>query len=172
MCMLHPFFSIFSECQAPPIGLEYELQRFRSFSLEPYGRKYSWNDAEEDGGKKRFCPWWRPLISRRTRCSVGCPSLLRSSSGLFNAWLLWHSRLLLWSPRLAAMLDGHCSAFLVGSSGVQRGSSWASAVASPGPVAGTGSLDLLRHPGCVHGASRRKFAPGRRVGSYMFVPLC
>ena len=45
-------FSVFGECQAPPIGLEYEQQRFRSFSVDPYGRKYSWNDDEEDGGKK------------------------------------------------------------------------------------------------------------------------
>ena len=39
--MLRVFFSIFGECQAPPIGLEYELQRFQSFSVEPCGRKYS-----------------------------------------------------------------------------------------------------------------------------------
>ena len=32
--------------------IEYELQRFLMFSVYPYGRKYSWNDAEEDGGKK------------------------------------------------------------------------------------------------------------------------
>ena len=43
---------VFGECQALPIGLEYELQRFRSFSVDPYGCKYSWNDAEEDRGKK------------------------------------------------------------------------------------------------------------------------
>ena len=46
------FFSAFGELQAPPIGLEYELQRFESFSVDPFGRKYSRNDAEEDGGKK------------------------------------------------------------------------------------------------------------------------
>ena len=52
MHMLRLFFSAFGEFQAPPIGLEYELQRFWSFSVDPYGRNYSWNDAEEDGGKK------------------------------------------------------------------------------------------------------------------------
>ena len=46
------FFSALGELQAPPIGLEYELQRFESFSVDPFGRKYSRNDAEEDGGKK------------------------------------------------------------------------------------------------------------------------
>ena len=42
--------------------LEYELQRFRSFSVDPYGRKYSWNNAKEDGEKKDcFRPSGRPL---------------------------------------------------------------------------------------------------------------
>ena len=31
--------------------LEYEPQRFRSFSVNPCGCKHSWNDAEEDGEK-------------------------------------------------------------------------------------------------------------------------
>ena len=31
MRMLRVFFSVFGECQAPPIGLEYELQRFQCF---------------------------------------------------------------------------------------------------------------------------------------------
>ena len=34
------------------IGREYELQYFESFSVDPLGRKYSWNDAEEDRRKK------------------------------------------------------------------------------------------------------------------------
>ena len=38
--------------QVPPIGLEYELQRVESFTMDPFGRKYFWNDAEEDGGTK------------------------------------------------------------------------------------------------------------------------
>ena len=46
------FFSIFGELHAPPIGLEYELQRVESFTVDPFGCKYSWNDAEEDGGTK------------------------------------------------------------------------------------------------------------------------
>ena len=59
MCMLHVFISVFGEYQAPPIGLKYELQRFQSFSVDLCGRKYSWNDAEEDGEKKRlFSPVW------------------------------------------------------------------------------------------------------------------
>ena len=52
MRMLRLFYHVFGECQAPPIGLDYALQCFRLFSVDPYGRKYSWNDAEEDGGKK------------------------------------------------------------------------------------------------------------------------
>ena len=50
MRMLRLLFSIFGEFQAPPISLECELQRFESFSVDPCGRKYSWNDAKE--GKK------------------------------------------------------------------------------------------------------------------------
>ena len=60
MCMLRLFFSIFGEFQVPPIGLEYELQHFWSFWVDPYGSKYSWKNAEEDGGKKdrfRMCGW-------------------------------------------------------------------------------------------------------------------
>ena len=41
MCMLRLFFSVFAEFQAPPIGLEYELQRVESFTIDPFGRKYS-----------------------------------------------------------------------------------------------------------------------------------
>ena len=48
--MLHLFFPVFGEFQMPPIGLEYELQHVESFSTDPFGRKYSWNDAKEDGG--------------------------------------------------------------------------------------------------------------------------
>ena len=67
------------ECQAPPIGLEYELQRFQSFSVDPSGRKYSWNDAEEDGGKKdhfRLCG--RPLTGPQySQTFSSTPLLLR-----------------------------------------------------------------------------------------------
>ena len=41
-------------CSVSPIGLEFELKRVESFSMDPFGRKYSWNDAEEDGGKRSF----------------------------------------------------------------------------------------------------------------------
>ena len=41
--MLRLFFSVFGEFQAPPIGLEYDLLRFESCSVNPSGRKYSWN---------------------------------------------------------------------------------------------------------------------------------
>ena len=51
MHKLRLFFSVSGEFQAPPIGLEYELQRVESFSVDLCGCKYSWNDAEEDGGK-------------------------------------------------------------------------------------------------------------------------
>ena len=50
--MLHRFSSVFGEFQAPPIGLEHKLQRFKSFPVDPFGHKYSWNDAEEDGEKR------------------------------------------------------------------------------------------------------------------------
>ena len=40
----------FGEFQVPPIGLEYELLHFESFSVDPFGRKYSWNEAKEHGG--------------------------------------------------------------------------------------------------------------------------
>ena len=52
MRTLHLFFFVFGEFQAPPTGLEYELLHFGSFSVDASGRKYSWNDAEENGGKK------------------------------------------------------------------------------------------------------------------------
>ena len=49
---LRLFFSVFGEFQVPPIGLEYALQCVESFSMDLFGRKYSWNDAKEDKGKK------------------------------------------------------------------------------------------------------------------------
>ena len=49
---LRLFVSIFGEFQAPPIGLGYELQRVESFTIDQFWCKYSWNDAEEDGGEK------------------------------------------------------------------------------------------------------------------------
>ena len=63
MHMLRVFFSVFGECQVPPLGLECERQHFRLFSVDLYGRNYSWNDAEEDGGKKdNLHPCGRPFI--------------------------------------------------------------------------------------------------------------
>ena len=44
------FFSIFGEFQVPPIVLEYELKCVVLFTMDPFGRKYSWSDAKEDGG--------------------------------------------------------------------------------------------------------------------------
>ena len=52
MLMLNLFFSVFGEFQAPPIGLEYELQRVESFSVDLLGCKLTWKDAKEDRGKK------------------------------------------------------------------------------------------------------------------------
>ena len=52
MRMFHLFFYIFGEFQASPIGLEYEVQHVESFTIDPFGRKYSWNNATEDRGKK------------------------------------------------------------------------------------------------------------------------
>ena len=48
MRMLRVFFSAFGEFQAPPIGLEYKLQRFWSFSVDLYGRNYSWDAGEKE----------------------------------------------------------------------------------------------------------------------------
>ena len=61
MCMLCLFFSVFGEFQAPPIGLEYELQRVEWFSMDSFGRKYSWNNAKEDRGKKDCFGTWPQL---------------------------------------------------------------------------------------------------------------
>ena len=55
MRMFCLFFSVFGDFQAPRIGLEYELKRVESCTMDPFGRKYSWNDAEEDGGEKKDC---------------------------------------------------------------------------------------------------------------------
>ena len=38
--------------------LEYELQCVESFSMDPLGRKYSWNNVEEDGRKKKRSFWY------------------------------------------------------------------------------------------------------------------
>ena len=58
MRMLHLFFSVFGEFQAPFIGLEYELQCVESFTVDQFGRKYNWNDVEEDGKKRLFWYVW------------------------------------------------------------------------------------------------------------------
>ena len=52
MRVLRLFFSVFGELQAPPIGLECELQCVESFTMDPFGCKYSWSDAKEDVGIK------------------------------------------------------------------------------------------------------------------------
>ena len=52
MRMLCLFLSGFDEFQEPPIGLEYELQPVELFTMDPFERTYSWNDAKEDGGEK------------------------------------------------------------------------------------------------------------------------
>ena len=54
MHMLRLFFSVYGEFPAPSIGLEYELKHAESFTMDLFGRKYSWNDAKEDGGKNHF----------------------------------------------------------------------------------------------------------------------
>ena len=50
--MLGLFFYVFGEFQGPPIGLEYELKHAESFTMDPFGRKYVWNYAKEDRGRK------------------------------------------------------------------------------------------------------------------------
>ena len=49
MRKLRLFFSVFGEFQVPPIGLEYELKHVEPFTMDPFGHKYSWNDAKEGG---------------------------------------------------------------------------------------------------------------------------
>ena len=72
-----PLFFVFCEFQAPPIGLEYELRRVEPFTMDPFGRKYSWNDAKEDGGKKIVLvhvdmAWvcWNPAASVFLTCTA------------------------------------------------------------------------------------------------------
>ena len=107
MRMLCLLFSIFGKFWTPPIGLEYELQRFQSFSVDPYGCKYSWNNAEEDGRKKGcFRPCGQPL---------GLPiwHLTRRRVHFFQTPLLCKSK-----PLMCRQLreigrgvsDGHCCA--------------------------------------------------------------
>ena len=55
MHLLHLFFSIFGEFQAPPIAVEYDLQCIEPFTMDLSGRKYSWSDAEENGGGNDRC---------------------------------------------------------------------------------------------------------------------
>ena len=52
MHMLCLFFSVFGEFLAPPICLEYKLKRIEWLTMDPSGRKYSWNNAKEAGGEK------------------------------------------------------------------------------------------------------------------------
>ena len=54
MHMLRLFFSVFCEFQVPPMGLEYELKRVESFTMDPFGCSYSWNDAKEDVGERKI----------------------------------------------------------------------------------------------------------------------
>ena len=76
-------------------------------------------------------------MSRRTRCSVGCPSLLRWSFLHHNLGVIHHLSLLsLFSAAVVSPGSWRCwlvaaPPLLVGSAGVQRGNSWTSAVASP-----------------------------------------
>ena len=42
--MLHLFLSVFGEFQAPP----YDLKCVESLTMDPCGRKYSWNDDKEE----------------------------------------------------------------------------------------------------------------------------
>lgn len=61
------------------------LQHFRSFSVDLYGRKYSWNDDDEDRGKKDpFRPCGRPLKIQTN--NVGCVRILglKWTSNLWN----------------------------------------------------------------------------------------
>ena len=48
MRMLSHFFCVFGEFQAPPIGWNMIYMHVESFTMDLFGCKYSWNDAEED----------------------------------------------------------------------------------------------------------------------------
>ena len=79
MRMLHLFFSVFGEFQAPSIGLEYELKCVQSLTIDPFGRKYSWNNAKEEGGKKivLVCldvPSESLFIKLLRSAHIGCPN--------------------------------------------------------------------------------------------------
>ena len=52
--MLCLIFSIFGEFQAPPIGWNMNYSMFSRLEWICFGRKYSWNDAKEDRGKKDY----------------------------------------------------------------------------------------------------------------------
>ena len=104
------------------------------------------------------------LANRRTQCSVGCPSLLRWSSLHDNLGVIHHlAPLSLSSSAVISPGSWWCwmvtaPPLLVGSAGVQRRSSWTSAVASPrSPSLGLDLWVSCVAPLCVHGASRCKF---------------
>ena len=88
LCMLCLFFSDFSEFQAPAMGLEHKLHRVESFTMDPFGRKYSWKDAEENEGKK--------IVLVRVDVAWGCYCLFPT---------LKHSRHSLWHKLRAFLYD-------------------------------------------------------------------
>ena len=61
MCTLRLFFSVFGEFEAPPIGLQYELQLVELLKMDQFRCRYSRNNAKEYGGEKdRFvCYVWK-----------------------------------------------------------------------------------------------------------------
>ena len=90
MRMLRVFFCVFGECQAPPIGFKYELQRIWAFSVDPCGCKYSWNNAEEDGGKEKKRKDCFRLSGRPLSMVLGWVSgaFFVNSKGLFTVFPL------------------------------------------------------------------------------------
>ena len=88
MRMLRVFFSVFGECQAPPIGLEYELQRFQSFQwnrvdahiLKTMARKTEWM-GPHSGGKSQ---WVHVLIG--VTSSSPLPPFVPVVAGGLTGW--------------------------------------------------------------------------------------
>ena len=72
MRMFRVFFSVFGECQAPPIGLEYELQRFRSFSVDPCVCVFLKRWRGRRRKTRSFSPvWTRPkAVQSSLNCTV------------------------------------------------------------------------------------------------------
>ena len=67
------------------------LQHVESFTTDPFGRKYSWNDAEEDGGKKLVLAHVDMVLQMLT-------SLSQFTIGLYNLFSLKYPQMTSTAP--------------------------------------------------------------------------